>query len=786
MRLTLRTMLAYLDDLLEPADRDDIGQKIAESEFAGRLVRRIRDVTRNSRLPAPKILGKGMGLDPNTVAEYLDNTLAGERVPDFEKICLPTAETPQELMQSDVYLAEVAACHQILTMVLGQPAQVNPDMKRRMYELADHPEATAAKHRHTGEGLLAGADGLTTGSLDDLEIRPARRKPEVPDYLRQPNSRFNWKTIAAMILFALILVGAISMALGPLDHRHPLLGWMFSAPQPAGPQVAANAPAGGHGAPTAGQGQDVTGAAPSGNEAASAPTTQDTDRTAASQTQSTPNTADNSATGNQTVQPSSAIGATQTPQGEGPSFSATAAAPSGPPTPDQTMRTDTSAVPPPVPVPEPAGEAATGAAKMSTVPGPGPTDTSKAAVPTTQVPPQGNTTVGNPVPPVEEKPLGRFLLANNVVLLKYDSVTSQWLRLAGGAPLSAGDQLLVLPNYRPTLVLSAGITLQIPPETLLQMEAADAAGIPGVRLSFGRLVVMTTGKAGTQLRLDVGGAGGTVTFVDPDATLAVEVRRWLPPGSNPEVVEPRVAADLYAASGQVQWTSADGSITMLKTPQRLSIGAGAGENAGQAVVATIPKWVSPEQLNSTDASCAETLAASLDNNKPLVLALREMASTSNRRVEQRAFAAKCLALLDDFEMLVAMFGDATQKAMWQQGGEIASAKAALTRGSESALKLREAFQKSHGDQAGIQLYRMLLGYTKDQLTGGEAEVLVNALDNENLDHRVLAFSALEDITGKSYYYRPDTTATARAQWVRRWKQDQASGAIVPKEPPAQK
>ena len=46
MRLTLRTLLAYLDDTLEPAQARLIGQKMSESEAAQELVARIKQVTR--------------------------------------------------------------------------------------------------------------------------------------------------------------------------------------------------------------------------------------------------------------------------------------------------------------------------------------------------------------------------------------------------------------------------------------------------------------------------------------------------------------------------------------------------------------------------------------------------------------------------------------------------------------------------------------------------------------------------------------------------------------------
>jgi len=76
MRLTLRNMLAYLNNIIEdPAEIEELRRKIEESEFATGLVHRIRSATNRQKLGAPSLEGRGIGLDPNSVAEYLDNEL---------------------------------------------------------------------------------------------------------------------------------------------------------------------------------------------------------------------------------------------------------------------------------------------------------------------------------------------------------------------------------------------------------------------------------------------------------------------------------------------------------------------------------------------------------------------------------------------------------------------------------------------------------------------------------------------------------------------------------------
>ena len=109
VKLTLRYLLAYMDDILRPADAREVGRTLSENKAASDLVLRVREVIKRRRLAAPAPLETAPGQNANEMAEFLDNLMSVDEIREFEQLCL----------DSDELLAEAGACHQILTLVLG-------------------------------------------------------------------------------------------------------------------------------------------------------------------------------------------------------------------------------------------------------------------------------------------------------------------------------------------------------------------------------------------------------------------------------------------------------------------------------------------------------------------------------------------------------------------------------------------------------------------------------------------------------------------------------------------
>ena len=122
MRLTLRTLLAYIDDRLPPVSAKEIGQKINNSAFATELLDRIRDVKRKRRIASAH--DESPVVDANLIAEYLDDQLTPEIVARLE----------QKILASDSLLAEVASSHELLGM-LRDPVPLEPRLRDRLYDL---------------------------------------------------------------------------------------------------------------------------------------------------------------------------------------------------------------------------------------------------------------------------------------------------------------------------------------------------------------------------------------------------------------------------------------------------------------------------------------------------------------------------------------------------------------------------------------------------------------------------------------------------------------------------
>ncbi len=718
MRLTLRTLLAYMDGVLEPADAEDIEEKIQESEFASGIVNRVRDVVRQLRLGAPRVRGKGMGLDPNTVAEYLDNTLPTEDVPEFEKACL----------ESDTQLAEVAACHQVLTLVLGEPAEVTPESRERMYALIRESAAADADKAEapTTDNGSPDVPEETTPSTESPKRQ--RQKPEIPDYLREPSGRPLWPVAAALLLLSMLACAAV-LAVGPQN----ILAL-------------------------------IRGEAPN------------TDVAVGDQPQPEPLLKEEDTAGEPAKIADGEITVTETEVEE----------PTGENVVQQPGEFETPAEPPvPGSMPEvmpaegSAPESDTVVAIDSSLPEVSPPDAEVMTVEEEtdieeemEEPPLPDTALDAAVEePATPSLLGRFV-SDRTVLLKFDPASSNWNRLPALSAIVPGDLLLALPAFDSTLALGSGISLVLLGGTMVEFGPPDANGTPQMTVHYGRVLIVTAGDDHRGIHLVGDGQQGWLGVAEQNSIAAVEAVRLMQPGSDPEA-EPAVhALRLYVSQGNVTWrTSEDAPSETLQAPFQYTLGSNVDE-AGNP----LPEWLVKNTTPLIEQRGAELIEEHLAEEREISLRASLKELVEHRRTEVKSLAARCLVHLGVYDPVIKALANPTQHASWP--ALIAELSYAVMNSPREAQAVRQAFELERGEE-GTQLFRLLRGYSPDQLRDGAAEELVQGLDNEAVDIRVLSFWNLYNITGEMNAYRADHTAARRKQAVQRWRDQLEAGKIIP-------
>jgi hypothetical protein len=706
-----------MDDILDPADHEELGQRVEESEFATALLHRSRDVIRRLRLGAPQ-LNDDNSLDSNTVAEYLDNTLPPEQVIDFERVCL----------ESDLHLAEVVSCHQILTLVLGEPAEIDEKLRGRMHQIVRPVEAIESQPMASP----AIPDELAVESTfsDRASARP-RDKPEIPDYLRAASRS---RAQRAAVVVAAIAAAAVAAA-----------AWVWW-PNP----------------------DDSVARRPVQIQETPPPLT------------GSPNGAETNLLDPATDLPSA------TPNGVG----------------------DPAAFPPPAPANDeplqyPAGMTPADATETAPFPvGPQNGDTADPATPSAPFPdgstaaPEADTVPLEGFPPLSPDPLQEnpaaasaraavYSGAGTEVLLRFDAARGAWYRLPTGASIARGDRLLALPTFRPSLTLSSLVTLHLAGGSQIGFVDDSETPIPTVELVHGRVVLLNTGVSGSRVRLILGGRLCEIAFGDDPATVGVELRRELAPGDDPQSAMAQVRVDVYAADGSFLWR-ADGEAVDVQAPLAWRLAADPAEGAPAA---EIPPWLATEQVTDLEARARVPLAQGLDfatnpdTARSVNLSLSEL--VGSRRLEVRSLAAESSIYIGEFGPFIRALGDVDQRSYWSE--HIATLRQALALGPDVAAQIQQAFVRESTQDAEI-LYRMVWGYNREQLQQGALKELIDLLEHERLEVRVLAFENLSVITGKRLNYFPSDSIMERQASIRTWRErlDRGELEVVfpPPAPPA--
>lgn len=718
MRLTVRTLLAWLDRVLPPEEHGELDAKVAASAAAHQLVDRIRRVVRQPNIPPPRLDGRGLAADPNSVAEYLDNCLEHARLEAFERICI----------ESDAHLAEVAACHEILATLARDPAAtapLDPAGRRRLLAAMRHHSTAAAAEAERRE---PGGNGRSAAAPEAAPAPP--RQAIAP---RQRSAKTAWVAATA----ALALLVALGLLLAGAIGRRPQPGARDAAP------VAVAEP------PTVAVAVGGPPAVPEPNEPA------DPESTAAA-----PPPSDDSAA------PPANVAAKSEPMADDHATPAGDDAPASP---------ESVGLPPSVPQ----GDALAIAAAPVIPPGIAPAAPAPTAPPPT--PPGGEEALGfvtgEGLVIHRGSEQGRIVWAALVPGASLGPREELVAPFGFQPDLNVrGVTIRLLPGTRATLTGDADGTPRL---EVVFGRAVVRSARPDARVGIaagGLVGTITAGLAGpAAIAVDLDRAAGA----DPTA-VAARVRAtviavnggivWRQGGAaadgSPRPLDGIAPEGMLDARASLAWESVApdvGRVVRLDTlpawveasPQLDRLQRSAAEALAARVIDTGSlerslRELADDRRVENRALAASTLALLGDFDSAVELLCSEAAG---RRLEQRQWAAL----------------------------EAATVPLALARGANAAAKLRLAFENRGPHGKAEELFAMARGFSDEALAAGAAEALVAALDDADLVVRRYAIKSLCDIVQPSaadrLRYRADGLPDQRREGAAWWRGQLEKGLI---------
>lgn len=775
MRLTLRTLLAYLDNTLDPQDAEALRQKLTESGFATQLVQRIRD-SLDASLPAPPAEAIGPVDDANLISEYLDSTLTPEQVAEIERACL----------ESEPQLAEAAACHQILTMALGESAAVPIELRDRIYHLPTQEEIDrGTPTSFSGISLPSDQPSLldipteeipppAAAAFDSDHVPPVGLQDsgviDAPTRLRQAeatvaaNQTKPKKALAgskprqlddsmvyggtirpsriAPWLISLALIAALGFAVVRIFE--PLWNPQQVAEQSNPDELTDENPVDGVGAAESAAGGQESGDSELMPEVEANAISPSLPPTAASESE-TPDavTVDN--------------------QDEAPTTSPEAIKPETI-TPDVATEMNDSA----------SAENAENPASPSTNPS---NDSSNDQE--TPMTAEAADSAAPPVPPPSEEPtedaveptmidVATLNTESTLVAAKIDQT---WKHLKKEDVIRSGTPLLVAPSFRAELVTS-NATLAMQGPVKAEWDAVDPDQ-PVLHLETGNLIIQST-STNKLVHLQLDTQPVVIRLADDQTILALSVQHDRAAGLDPlEANNRRALLTMQTLQGEVEITYEDVPATLIAGQQWSK----RGSNEPQVTDSeSEPQWLDPENDDPLLQAAREGLLGLIEDAEPLEIELRE--ARLFRRLEVGALAAETLLILGYGDVYFGgdgVLSDPKQRPYWSD--HFKALQADINLSSESALNLRTAMIQMDSANAA-PLFRLLTGFSQKQLVEGGDEELVKRLDSPSMAVRVLALENLKAITGSTSNFRPDQeNAIRRNPGIKTWIARQRKGDI---------